>query len=277
MISELNSALFHLDPSCEREQWFRILAAFQAGGGDRDTAQAWSEQADNFTRSGFASTWASIKPGGIGGGTLFYLARQQGWTPKHMAQPLSIPKVRHPVSNGPAPSYQKAKGFWNSAKWEGVESHPYAKNKGITHGFGAKRGMLNLGGRGGPADCIVVPMRDWADRVVGVETILASGKKYSWGNKGFTLLGHPERAEQIHAVEGWASAWGISQMFPQSFAAIVTFGKSERRLEEIVAEASDRFDGRIVIHAESGKRDPWDFWSEGRSDEYREMVLGAAA
>ena len=273
-MSELNSALFHLDPPEDRMEWFKLLAAFKAGDGDLETALAWSEQGSNFTREGFDSTWRSIKPGGYGVATLYYMARQAGWTPSHHVPiPERKPVPEHPVSKGPNPSYKKAKEFWAKGTSEGVERHPYCWRKKITHAFGARAATISQRDLGSNAECLLIPQKDWADRLVGVEAINADGLKRTFGNRGHLILGHPEGSQYIHVAEGWASLWAIFKMFPRPLGGICVFGK--HALQRVADEGAQRYAGQVIVHGEQGKRDAWDVWQAGDAEKYVATVMGA--
>ena len=96
-------ALHAIPADSDRESWLRVLMAAKVAGISEDDAQAWSAQADNYDASAFRSTWRSIKTsGGVGAGTLIYLAKQHGWraprgvTLERPAKPLPRP-VETPV------------------------------------------------------------------------------------------------------------------------------------------------------------------------------------
>jgi hypothetical protein len=270
-MSNPTDALYSLDPNCGRDDWVKILMSFKSAGGDMDAAENWSAQGDTFDAHAFRATWRSIKEGGYTEKTLYFLAREAGWQPSHMDSPKPAPKVKHPLRKGPSPSYKRAKEFWRLGRSEGAELHPYAVAKKITHPFGAKRATLKLGDRGGAQDCLLIPNKDWQERLVGVEVILPKGKKYTFGSKGHLILGYPEAAPYVHIAEGWGTMFALSQMFPKQFAGIVVFGK--HALEKVAEEAAMRYPGRVIIHGEAGKFDVWDMWNAGRGDEYKEGIL----
>jgi putative DNA primase/helicase len=154
-----------------------------------------------------------------------------------------------------------------------VADHPYARRKRIAHAFGARRGIASGRVVGYNADCILVPNRNWDGEFIGVECINPGGKKQTFGNKGILILGTPEDAPLIHLCEGWATAYALSEMFPQRFATIVCFGK---QIEKAIPEITKRYSGRPVIHEESPKnRDAWDIWHAGDGDTYTKNVVGA--
>lgn len=169
----------------------------------------------------------------------------------------------------------KAIEFWRRADDDDalVADHPYARRKRITQAFGARRGTAGGSVIGHYADCILVPNRNWDGEFIGVECINSEGKKQTFGNKGILILGTPEEAPLIHLCEGWATAYALSEMFPQRFAAIICFGK---QIEKTIPEVTKRYSGRPVIHEESPKnRDAWDIWHAGDGDTYTKNVLGA--
>ncbi len=75
------SALAVLDPSYPRDRWLQVAMALKAGGALYEDFLDWSRRGSNFFGDDdCAEVWRSIKPeGGIGVGTLFHLAREQGW------------------------------------------------------------------------------------------------------------------------------------------------------------------------------------------------------
>ena len=76
----LCEALHFIPAGGDRESWLRALMAAKVAGIPEEDAQAWSAQADNYDASAFRSTWRSIRTnGGVGAGTLIYLAKQHGW------------------------------------------------------------------------------------------------------------------------------------------------------------------------------------------------------
>jgi len=173
-------------------------------------------------------------------------------------------------------TYDYAVEIWGSATPVDADlaSHPYAIRKRITHAFGARRGAVSgsLIGRG--ADCIIVPNRDWYGQMVGVECINGDGVKQTFGSKGLLVLGYPEGAPLVHVCEGWATAWALSQLFPDQFGCIVAFGKG--RLGLYSKEAQIRFRGIVAVHEEANKRDVWDLWVAGEGEKYAQRTRRAA-
>jgi len=87
-LEEVRSALCAItntDDRIDYEQWFRIVAAIHAcdpGPEGHELAQGWSEQSPKHDRVWFEHTWEHLRsdrPTRVGAGTIFALARTQGW------------------------------------------------------------------------------------------------------------------------------------------------------------------------------------------------------
>ena len=185
--------------------------------------------------------------------------------------PLSNPRPR-PEPKPPA-TYDYAVKAWRASD-DSAESHPYAIRKRITHAFGARRGVLSGKLIGRETDCLLIPNRDWEGRLIGVEAINPEGVKQTFGTKGLLVLGYPEDSLMIHVCEGWATAWALSQLFPERFGGVVAFGKS--RLEQYAADAQTRFQVNIAVHQEANNRDVWDLWIAGEGKYYAHRTRMAA-
>jgi len=231
------------------------------GGTDRCHAKQGHSQILLYCRNGCAFPDLARAAGSIGPTERVFI-------------PSRIPAERTPPISETRP---KAIEFWSNADDDDatVASHPYAKLKGITHAFGARRGVAGGARVGYNVDCILVPNRNWDGEFIGVEIINASKDKQTYGNKGLLILGNPEDAPLIHICEGWATAWALSQMFTNRFAAIVCFGK---QIQSAAREVSKRYTGRPIVHAESAQnRDAWDIWCSGRGDAYAKRVMEVLA
>lgn len=85
-------ALHAIDAGCTRDEWFRAGAAALAAGLELEDVDAWSSTAGNYRGSkDVRAAFRSVKAqGGIGPGTLFYLARAQGWRPPKDGEALQL-------------------------------------------------------------------------------------------------------------------------------------------------------------------------------------------
>jgi hypothetical protein len=150
MLKELgraSDALYSIHPDLDRDGWVKAGMGFNAAGGDFDTFDSWSAQAGNYNAADCRDTWRSFKPGrGVGAGSLFGMARDNGWTdgntdprpaPERTTRPVELPRK-------PAPGMGAA-DVWN--RCEAVTNqHAYIVAKGAA---------------GVPLDALrVVPMGD---------------------------------------------------------------------------------------------------------------------
>ena len=80
-LNRARDALHSIPPGLPHAAWVRVGMATQAAGLGFDDFDAWSAQADNYKASTARDTWRSFKPDGrVGPGTLFYLAKAEGWS-----------------------------------------------------------------------------------------------------------------------------------------------------------------------------------------------------
>ena len=194
----------------------------------------------------------------------------QGHVPAKVIQQ----SVNCSVTEPPSRTQEVARQRWKYAiDIEPFSEHPYARKKGITHRFGARRSLV-MGD-----DVIQVPNRNWDEEIVGVEYIYPDGSKKTWGKKGFLLLGNErDPLAIIHVCEGWATAWSIHQEFnrltQRPHAVIAAFGKN---LEKVGRETQQRFSQPTYIHEEGeDNRDFWDITAAGEGSEYVARVMREA-
>src|SRR5579872_1054961 len=81
------SALNCLDPSCPREEWIKIGMAAKSAGLSFDDFHNWSKNGGNYSgENNCKIAWKSFKEtGGITAGTLFALAKANGWKDEEAA------------------------------------------------------------------------------------------------------------------------------------------------------------------------------------------------
>lgn len=123
-----------------------------------------------------------------------------------------------------------------------VSQHPYAVRKGITHPFGAGRGVASGSVVGQDADCLLIPIRpNGIDEPIAVQAINADGKKQTYGTiaDGFLLLGDErDTSAAWFAVEGWATAHAVRHALRHS-VVLISFGKG--RLQKVAQLAADLY------------------------------------
>ncbi len=79
-LDRARDALHAIPPDLPRDEWVRAGMAAQSAGLDFDAFDNWSSGACNYDERDARDTWRSFKPGkGVGAGTLFKLAAENGW------------------------------------------------------------------------------------------------------------------------------------------------------------------------------------------------------
>lgn len=81
-IERVKSMLAVLSSGCDRSTWLKVLFALASTGWEcaQNLAREWSKGSSKYNEDDFDTSWDSYRPdGGIGLGTLFYLAREKEW------------------------------------------------------------------------------------------------------------------------------------------------------------------------------------------------------
>jgi hypothetical protein len=131
-------ALYTIPADLPREEWVKVGMAAHAAGLDFDVFNDWSSQAGSYNERDARDVWRSIKPGkGIGEGTLYKVAAQNGWR-----------KDGRTAANSPVLSPRRpqermkriGQGVDASRVWErckpATSEHPYIRQKqGVPDGL----------------------------------------------------------------------------------------------------------------------------------------------
>ncbi len=238
---EIKQALSFI-PAEDRDMWVRMASAIKSELGDDgyELWDDWSQSAYNYNERDARDVWQSInRDGGISIGSLIFEAKNHGWERTSTPVSLNIPK-KHPPT--PQPSTQAyAKSLWLASESKSVTDHPYAKAKGINCNGGVKRGIATGKIIGNEADCIIVPIREFATgKVMGVQCINSDGDKQTFGSlsgNGFFCGDTLDKSVRWFVVEGWADA--VSMVYHHYDGNAVAFaalgkGNMARLAEEIV-------------------------------------------
>lgn len=148
-LSRASDALYAIPPDMPRNDWVKAGMGFSAAGGDFDTFDTWSAQAGNYNAAACRDTWRSFKaaPGGVGAGSLFGMARDNGWTdgkPSPRPDSAMIDRLLTKQARKPA------KGMAAAEVWGRCEAATYR------HGY-----IVAKGAAGVPLDGLrVVPAGD---------------------------------------------------------------------------------------------------------------------
>jgi hypothetical protein len=93
--------LQHIKPRDGYEPWLRVgMALHSVEPGLLAAWVDWSRGCSNFDEAECLSKWSSFKRSGVTLGTLYFLAKQDGWSPKRDPIPGRIPLDEPPGSNG---------------------------------------------------------------------------------------------------------------------------------------------------------------------------------
>jgi putative DNA primase/helicase len=124
-------ALRHIPPDLPHDEWVRAGMAAQAAGIEFDVFNDWSASAPSYNAQACRDTWRSFKPGkGVGAGTLFKLAAENGW---RMGADKRQQKTPQPTRKAAEPQRQPAHGKSPTDVWSRcnapTNSHPYIVKK----------------------------------------------------------------------------------------------------------------------------------------------------
>jgi putative DNA primase/helicase len=265
---QARDALYAISPDIPRDEWVRIGMAAQAAGLDFDAFNDWSAQASSYNERDARDTWRSFKPGkGIGAGTLFKAAAQNGWRlegsrpPGRLAASPRKPQERtKPKSQG-----MVAADVWERCTPASAE-HPYIVQKqGIADGLRVVPAgyALRVAGES-MAGALVVPVSRADGTLSSLQLIAApdaaarlkaQGKPAKLNLPGCALEGWHTVGEMtpgapVYVCEGIGQAWAAWKA--TGCPAVVCFGWGRVRG---VATELRHLDpaGRLVLLPDVGK------------------------
>ena len=262
-LDRARDALHAISPGLPRDEWVRVGMAAQAAGLGFDDFDAWSAQADNYEARAARDTWRSFKPDGrTGAGSLYYLARAEGWSDKgeHAARNAPTKPAGRPAEPRKAPR----PGTGAAEVWRRLEAaavgHPY-----ITAKQGTAEG-LRVAPAGDPlriaghsvAGWLVVPVLPLAG---GEPTSLqfipppGEGRKLNLPGArvaGVFIVGEVVAGGTAYLCEGIGQAWACWKA--TGGAAVVAFGWG--RVRAVAGELRQRdASARLVLCPDRGKED----------------------
>ncbi len=261
-------ALYAIPADLPREEWVRVGMAAHAAGLDYDVFNDWSAQAGNYNERDARDTWRSFKPGkGVGAGTLFKAAAQNGWrvdAPKPM-------NARAPTPRKPQERPNRGRqGVGPSDVWGRCEpataEHPYIQQKqGVPDGLRVVPGgdaLVIAGER--MAGALVVPVRRVDGSISSLQLIAAPeaaarlkaagrpGKLNLPGAslEGWHVVGDLAPGALVFLCEGIGQAWAAWKATGRP--AVVCFGWGRVRSVATELRASDPA-ARLVVVPDVGK------------------------
>ncbi len=240
-IDRARDALQACDPSCARDEWVRLAMAAKAAEVDFDTFDSWSAQADNYNARDARAVWNSIRrTDGVGAGTLYKAAAQNGWAPdsrrRHIRPAKAAPRPvepRTPPRHGMAPAE-----VWERCK-PASESHGYIRAKlGRSEGLRVvpEGDALAISGQS-MSGALVVPVRDLDGSLSTLQFIPppGAGKKLNLPGAsvaGVFVVGDLKAGGTAYVCEGIGQAWACWKA--TGHASVVCFGWG--RVRAVAAE-----------------------------------------
>ena len=265
-------ALHAIPPDLPRDDWVRAGMAAHAAGIDFDAFNDWSAGAGNYDARAARDTWHSFKPGkGVGAGTLFKLAAENGWRiSADKPQPLTVQAPRKAAE----PPRKRAPGMSPADVWSRCEAakaqHPYIVAK---QAAGVPLNGLRVLPAGDRltvvqgecmAGALVVPVIRADGTVSSLQFIAppdvaarlkAKGKPGKLNLPGASIEGWFTVGEVlpggvVYIVEGIGAAWSCWRA--TGAAAVVCFGSG--RMRTVAAELRGRdAAARLVLVPDVGK------------------------
>lgn len=265
-IARALSALQHLDPGCDREQWVRIGMAAKSARLTLDDFSNWSASGGNYAgERDVAAVWRSFTDGKVTPATLFKMAFDAGW--KDPAKPCHNGHSKRQTvavassSSRPQKTSQKAgksvPDLWaRFAPAPGDHGYIIAKH-GIPDGLRVvpTDDALTIAGVS-VVGWLVVPVLSLSGELRTLQFIPPPGigKKLnmpgaSFGD-GLFVVGDFAQSVRSYIVEGIGQAWAIHRS--TGCAAVVAFGSG--RLAAVAQVLRERYPTLpLVVVSDRGK------------------------
>jgi phage/plasmid primase-like uncharacterized protein len=225
------AALRHIPANCPRDEWAKVLAAIKSEFPDEtgfELANTWSATAgDQYDPRAMREAWRSLKSGGgVGIGTLFYLAKQNGFTmPKGertttAPDPGAVARLASERSARQAAEQVRQQAAHAQASTRAAQQWGEASDTGQS-AYLVRKGVAAYGLRFAADGTLLVPMRDAAGTLHNLQRIaptpptnggtdklvLKGGRKsglWHW-------CGNPQGASVLLLAEGYATAASLHQ------------------------------------------------------------------
>ncbi len=269
MVNErARDALYAIPADLSRDEWVRVGMAAHAAGLEFDVFNDWSAQAGSYNERDARDTWRSFKPGkGVGAGTLFKAAAQNGW--RVDAQKPQVARAPTPRRPQERPN-QGRQGVGPTNVWERCEAataeHPYILQKqGVADGLRVVPDgdpLVVAGER--MAGALVIPVRRVDGSISSLQLIAAPeaaarlkaagrpGKLNLPGAslEGWHVVGDLAPGALVFLCEGIGQAWAAWKATGRP--AVVCFGWGRVRAVATELRASDP-SARLVVVPDVGK------------------------
>ena len=225
---EVRNALSYLD-SNDRETWWKVGAALKSefDEGGRSLWEDWSRNYPKWNERESNAQWKSFKYGHIHIGTLFHMAKANGFTFSQNYRAPSAEEIAHreaawAVKREVQDAWDKvsrdhaartANIVWENANTRPAEAgFPYLSDKGITDPAVLANARIN---RFKDEDRLVIPMYDRPNHIVNRQAIDANGGKFFLpggevgGAYGKIAAPNSDWTGGVYLAEGFATAASI--------------------------------------------------------------------
>lgn len=255
---QARDALQFIDPGCDRQTWVKVMAGAKAAGLDVDDVTAWSSTASNFKgERDVMNAWRSIdERGAVQAGTLFHMARANGWKPQQDANRAA--QVHHPAPARKEPPRAAIRPGMSAAEvWQAAApataGHGYLMRKGgRPDGLRVCAGGLRIGGHD-MTGALLVPVLTLAGELVSLQCIPTDGPKMNLPGhqmRGVFIVGDLQPEGRAFVVEGIGQAWACWRA--TGCAAVVAFGWG--RVSAVTGELKAAHPGlSVVLVPDAGK------------------------
>ena len=291
-IERARSALFFLDASMPRDKWVRVGMAAKCAGLSGEDFNEWSKAAPNYkSEKDCQAAWQSFDvDGGVKEGTLFGMARDQGWQDTASGRSMALLPRRSledrqinllgtvPAIVSPAAESAKAIEVWSHAV-PAPADHPYvAKKAGSSDGvrvYPHDAPVLKIKGES-IAGCLVVPC--WSgDKLQTLQFIPGTGPKLNLAgatfNDGYFTVGHINNCSTVYVVEGIGQAWACHAANGEP--SVVCFGAGRMATVAIAIRVAHP-NSQIVLVPDAGKEGTVQSIAKNLNIGWCEMPAGAA-
>lgn len=275
-VEKIQSALSFVSPQ-DRDVWVKMAMAVKSElGQDGEWVwMDWSKGADNFNDASAKSVWKGVKPGGkVGIGSLFYEAKQAGWTwdkPERKLSAEELAAIREASrlkaeaaaaekAAEQATVAERALAIWNAA--EPATTHPYLVRKQVqAHGLRVGKWEI-VDSETGEVRLItplalLVPIKDRTGKLWSLQAIFprkmmgGRDKDYLAGGAKaghFHAIGKPQEHDGRKVfviVEGYATGASINES--TGHCVLVTFDTSN--LLPVASAIRERQPDAIILFA----------------------------
>ena len=225
---EVRNALTYLDPN-DRETWWKVGAALKSefDEGGRSLWEDWSRNYPKWNERESNAQWKSFKYGHIHIGTLFHMAKANGFTFSQSYRAPSAEEIAHreaewAVKREVQDAWDKvsrdhaartANIVWKNANTRPANAgFPYLRDKGIADPAVLANARIN---RFKDEDRLIIPMYDRPNHIVNRQAIDANGGKFFLpggevaGAYGKIASPNSDWTGGVYLAEGFATAASI--------------------------------------------------------------------